>query len=164
MKCDIVLEPLNFSEGRILLMYNVLTVARYIINRCNENNRTISNLKLQKMLYFVQAEFLVEKGETCFSEKIQAWNFGPVVPEVYQQYKVYGAANIPSRRRLVDRTIISEADKKIIDDMVDECAKYSASELVEITHRQKPWKQAYSKGPNTVISCTKIKEYFLEDE
>lgn len=103
-------------------MYNVLTVARYIINRCNENNRTISNLKLQKMLYFVQAEFLVEKGEACFSEKIQAWNFGPVVPEVYQQYKVYGAANIPSRRRLVDRTIISEADKKIIDDMVDECA------------------------------------------
>lgn len=145
-------------------MYSALTVARYIIDRCNENNRTISNLKLQKMLYFVQAEFLVEKGKACFSEKIQAWNFGPVVPEVYQRYKVYGAANIPSSRRLARSTIISEADKKIIDNMIDECADYSASELVEITHRQKPWKQAYEEGPNTVISCAKIKEYFTEDK
>lgn len=143
---------------------NALSVARYIINKCNENNKSISNLKLQKILYFVQAEFLVEKGEACFSEKIQAWNFGPVVPEVYQQYKVYGAANIPSRKRLVESVVFSEGDRKIIDDMVKECSKYSASELVEITHRQKPWKQAYAKGPNTVISCDKIKEYFLEDE
>ena len=145
-------------------MYNVLTVARYIINRCNENNKTINNLKLQKILYFVQVEFLVEKGEACFSEKIQAWNFGPVVPEVYQQYEVYGAANILSRKRVVDETIISRNDKKIIDGMIDECIKYSTSELVSITHRQKPWKQAYAKGPNTTISCARIKEYFLEDE
>lgn len=107
---------------------------------------------------------MIEKDEACFSEKIQAWNFGPVVPEVYQQYEVYGAANILSRKRVVNETIILKTDKKIIDDVIDECIKYSTSELVSITHRQKPWKQAYAKGPNTVISCTKIKEYFLEDE
>ena len=90
-------------------MYSALVVARYIIKRCNELNRPISNLKLQKLLYFVQAEFLVGEGSACFpeeieawdfgpvvpEEEIEAWDFGPVVPEVYHRYKAYGSASIP---------------------------------------------------------------------
>jgi len=56
---------------------------------------SVSNLKLQKILYFIQAEFLVVKGIPCFEEEIIAWGFGPVVLEVYHEYKVYGAAGIP---------------------------------------------------------------------
>ena len=54
-------------------MYRALDIAHYIIQRCNTTNRTISNLKLQKILYFVQAEFLVTKNQPCFVEEIQAW-------------------------------------------------------------------------------------------
>ena len=60
----------------------VLDVSRYIINYCNENYYLISNLKLQKILYFVQAFFLEAKNEECFREEIEAWDFGPVIPEV----------------------------------------------------------------------------------
>jgi uncharacterized phage-associated protein len=143
-------------------MYGALTIARYIINKCNENHSSISNLKLQKILYFVQAEFLVEKGEACFSEDIHAWDFGPVVPDVYQKYKVYGTANIPSVNKAAERTGISEDDRKIIDDMIKECSKYSAAELAEITRKQSPWKQAYSNRPNVIIPCAKIKDFFGE--
>ena len=76
-------------------MYKALDIARYIIERCNQNSKTISNLKLQKILYFVQAEFLVAKNQPCFREKIEAWDFGPVVPDVYFAYRMYGSTNIP---------------------------------------------------------------------
>ena len=143
-------------------MYRALTVARYIIERCNSQNRTISNLKLQKILYFVQAEFLVAKGYPCFSEEIEAWDFGPVVPEVYQEYKFFGGANIPVIGRSFRPILVSDDDQELIDGIVDECAKYSASALVEITHKQAPWKKAYRPGYSNVIPKKSIQEFFQE--
>lgn len=145
-------------------MYKALRVARYIIERCNSRNRAISNLKLQKILYFVQAEFLVAKNQPCFAENIEAWDFGPVVPEVYQQYKIFGSANIPIIGRKLSTVIISVEDQELINGIVDECAEYSASALVDITHHQTPWMEAYQKpGYNNVISQKSIKEYFSEE-
>lgn len=144
-------------------MYRALSIARYIIERCNAQNQAISNLKLQKILYFVQAEFLVSKNQPCFAEEIEAWDFGPVVPVVYQRYKAYGGGNIPITRSLIRTMTISESDQYLIDDIVDQCAEYSASTLVEITHRQTPWKKAYVPGRNRIISKHSIKEFFEED-
>lgn len=76
-------------------MYSAYDVAHYIIQKFNEMNKAISNLKLQKVLYFIQAEFLVDINKPCFFEEIEAWDFGPVVPTVYRKYKIYGSANIP---------------------------------------------------------------------
>lgn len=64
-------------------MYNVLDVCRYVINYSNDKDYDISNLKLQKLLYFIQAYFLINKNETCFNETIEAWDFGPVIPKAY---------------------------------------------------------------------------------
>lgn len=144
-------------------MYKALSIARYVIERCNSQNRTISNLKLQKIMYFVQAEFLVSKNQPCFAEEIEAWDFGPVIPEVYREYKIFGSANIPVVRRTERSLVLSGEDQKLINDIVDECAQYSASALVEITHNQSPWLDAYVRGVNNVISKDSIKEYFSEE-
>lgn len=63
-------------------MYRAEDVAAYIINKQVDDGYPISNLKLQKILYFVQAEFLVSKDEPCFDDVIEAWDFGPVVESV----------------------------------------------------------------------------------
>lgn len=142
-------------------MYSALSVAKHIIRRCDKLGRTISNLKLQKILYFVQAEFLVNAHKPCFNEAIEAWSFGPVVPEVYHAYKVYGSANIPVRAA-DGIELISKADQNRINLMVDECSKYSASQLVEITHHQDPWLQAYEQGFNREITKEHMKQYFSD--
>ncbi|MCQ2322537.1 MAG: DUF4065 domain-containing protein [Bacteroidales bacterium] len=129
--------------------------------RCNQLNKTISNLKLQKILYFVQAEFLVAKDQPCFAESIEAWDFGPVVPDVYHRYKIYGSANIPYIAQNESFPFSCE-DQGLIDGIIDECAKYSASTLVEITHNQAPWKDAYRPYCNAFISNESIKNYFKE--
>lgn len=143
-------------------MYSALDVSKHIIQRCNETGNTISNLKLQKILYFVQAEFLVSTGGACFPEAIEAWDFGPVVPEVYHRYKVYGSANIPYMGG--GKTVkISSKDQKLMDGIIDECSGYSASSLVEITHQQDPWRDAYRPYMGNVITTQSIKKYFEEE-
>ena len=76
-------------------MYSVIDVCEYIIYYSNKRNYSLSNLKLQKLLYFVQAYFLIKFNEPCFAEDIEAWDFGPVVPVAYHVYKRFGAGEIP---------------------------------------------------------------------
>ena len=72
-------------------MHSALDVARYIINYSNKKDYHISNLKLQKLLYFTQAYYLAftDSHKPCFPERIEAWNFGPVVPEVYHFHIIF---------------------------------------------------------------------------
>jgi uncharacterized phage-associated protein len=144
-------------------MYSALKVARYIIWWCNNNGYSISNLKLQKILYFVQAQFLVARGMPCFCEEIQAWEYGPVVPEVYREYKAYGGGNIPAFERSERPMVIRAEDIPLIDDIISECVNYSASSLVELTHNQSPWQDVYMPGWNNTISNASIKKYFSEE-
>lgn len=159
-------------------MYNVLDVCHFIIKYSNEKGYGVSNLKLQKLLYFVQAYFLISKsdGTPCFSERIEAWGFGPVVPEAYKEYKMFGANDIPDmesrieykeqdiwhtiKRIKYNDAVISEEDKKLIKEVVDKFSDSSASYLVELTHNQNPWINAYVPSKNNTITNQSIKEYF----
>lgn len=156
-------------------MYDVLDVCRHVINYSNDMDYGISNLKLQKVLYFIQAFFLISTPEPCFREKIEAWDFGPVVPEAYREYKHFGSSNIPKVTYFIDSGLkniwnlkvkryvgdsISENDKKLINGVVDKFADYSATDLVLITHNQSPWKDAYVPHMNNEITTDAIKEYF----
>lgn len=141
-------------------MYSALEVARFVIEYCRKNGLLMSNLKLQKVLYFIQAEFLVRNGEPCFFERIEAWPFGPVVSNVYHEYKTFGSSNIYSN--LSNFYDIAEEDRNIIKDIVKACNRFSATQLVELTHNQAPWKNAYNNG-NRIITNDSILEYFGEN-
>lgn len=158
-------------------MYNVLDICRFIINYCNEKDYNLSNLKLQKILYFIQAYFVsnTDDKEPCFHEKIEAWDFGPVVPVAYHEYKQFGSTNIPkvtsyieydandfweSKVVTYDDAVIEQKDKTIIEKLVDKFANYSTTTLVNVTHRQSPWMDAYEQGQSNVITVEAIRRYF----
>lgn len=147
------------QKGEVGIMYDALIIAKYIVELSNKKGYSISNLKLQKIMYFIQALFLIYKNEACFREEIEAWDYGPVVPEVYGKYKTYGSAAIPYLGDDVSNKI-SKFDRTLIDKVVDFFSKYSASALVDLTHRQAPWKDAYIPYKKNVIPKKSIKEYF----
>ena len=154
--------------------YNVLDVCRHIINYSNDKTFGITNLKLQKILYFTQAYFLLAKHEVCFNDRIEAWNFGPVVPAAYREYKMFGSSNIPRITYFIEKEkniwdskvkpyfddVMSDDDKGLSEIVVDKFADYSAADLVKITHRQKPWIDAYVPNRNNEIKPAAIEEYF----
>lgn len=159
------------------MIYNVLDVSRHIINYSEEKDYGVSNLKLQKLLYFVQAYFMLEKKDhvPCFHEKIEAWGFGPVVPEAYQEWAKYGSCDITliesymvidkdniwnSYRVQYHDDIIDEDDKKLIDRVIDRFADYTATDLVSLTLCQRPWMDTYVEGQNNEITTDAIRRYF----
>lgn len=158
--------------------YLALDISRYVINKCNESGNIISNLKLQKILYFIQGNFYRLKDRECFVEDIHAWNYGPVVPEIYREYKHFGSNNIPCVKEVYsfnedtfefenqefEMKFFDEDDKKIIDEVVEECQLYSANALVSVTHRQQPWKECYRRGCDKLIEKKIIEEYFKNGE
>ncbi len=147
-------------------IYSVLDVCRYMISYCNVKDYPLSNLKLQKLLYFIQAYFLSVYGRPCFQESIEAWDFGPVVPEAYYEYKKYGANSIPyvfydPFDGAEDK--INEEDKSSINRVLDVMANYSATALVSLTHSQDPWKNVYDPYHRHIkISNESIREYFKQ--
>lgn len=74
-------------------------VAKYFLSKVEEDiGDGISNLKLQKLVYYAQAYHLAMYGEPLFGERVEAWEHGPVVPELYREYKIYGPGTSPRQR------------------------------------------------------------------
>ena len=140
-------------------MYNAIVIANYIIEYEHSQSRSISNLKLQKLLYFVQANFFRRLGIPCFSDKIEAWSFGPVVVNVYHAYKYYGGLDIT---KLKDDVIvdISQEHKKIINEVLEKFSDTPVYELVDITHHQTPWIYAKRNPFDNEITNTSIQQFF----
>lgn len=138
--------------------YSALEIAEYIIGYARQQNYAISNLKLQKILYFLQAQFLVSFNLPCFVETIEAWDLGPVVRNVYNRYRRYGSANIYLGSLNLEN-VISNREIQTIHLIVDRCSQYSANQLVDITHNQDPWRNAYYSG-NKIIYNKDIQHYF----
>lgn len=140
-------------------MYDALDVAKYIINYEKSQNRYVSNLRLQKLLYFIQAQFLVTNNSACFSDTMEAWDFGPVIPAVYHEYKIFGSSSI--LRFATSNTIyIDEKDCFLIGRILDKCSFYTTTELVSIIYNQTPWKEAYENKFDNTISLDSMRIFF----
>ena len=82
------------DEQESCMEYSAFDLARYVLKKCIDEDHPISNLQLQKILYYIQESFLRENNRKAFSEPIEAWQYGPVVPKVYDKYCIYGGKTI----------------------------------------------------------------------
>lgn len=137
------------------MAYSALDVAKYVINYEISQGRSVTNLRLQKLLYFIQAKVLVETGKPCFEEEMEAWDYGPVSPSVYHNYKFFGAWSLAA-----EQSAPKLQNEALINSMLLNCSNYSTKLLVDITHKQKPWKDAYAKGKGTTIHNKDIEAFF----
>lgn len=145
-------------EKEATRMYDAITVSHYIIDYEDSKGRTVSNLRLQKLLYFIQSTFLAIAGYPCFEEDLEAWDYGPVVPEVYRRYKIFGSTMIPAEED-IDSLDIKSDDRFLINYVLDMCAHQTTRQLVDISHKQDPWKNAYVPGMSNVITKNAILKY-----
>ena len=137
-------------------MASALEVAKYIIK-----SMPIDNLKLQKLLYYSQAVHLVlHDKEPLFPEAIEAWDYGPVVPPVYLEYKKYGFEDITPTE---DETDLDLEEMKAVDMTLASFGDMSGGALINQTHYEDPWKNAYRKGrPSGIITVDAIYDYFKD--
>jgi uncharacterized phage-associated protein len=148
-----------------LKTYPALDIARYILATAPEDGG-ISNLKLQKLCYYAQGFCTAMRGTPLFSDRVVAWDHGPVVTALYHEYKPFGANPIPTPSNF-DKSKIDKADRIALDDIIEYFGQYSAWKLRNMTHDEPPWANAYKKASGSEISLQSMVEFFrpqLDDE
>lgn len=134
---------------------NILDVAKYFISKVDKDaGENITHLKLQKLTYYAQAWNLAIDGNRLFEGHFEAWAHGPVNPDLYQHYKVYGFNPIPLPEDF-DLSRFGDEDKEFLDDIWNLYGRYDAKYLENLTHKEKPWKEARGNLPEGVY-CDRV--------
>jgi uncharacterized phage-associated protein len=140
-------------------MLTAREVADYFLTRVDEEaGDSLSNLKLQKLVYYAQGFHLANYGKPLFPEPIEAWEHGPVVPQLYHAFKQHGSAPIPppgsfKLKRYSPKTV------ELLDEVYTVFGQFSAWKLRNMTHAEPPWREAY-EAESKVISHDSMRRYF----
>lgn len=137
--------------------------AKYFIASFQRKNKAISNLKLQKLLYYAQAWHLALYDRPLFSDDIEAWVHGPVVRAVFREYKPFGWKPIQ-----IDRAIVQTFDEAEMDHLKEVArvyGKFDSIDLERMTHHEAPWRDARGnlapdEPSNRVIKHEAMKKYY----
>jgi len=135
-------------------MIDCLNAARYFIVRAYEDGieAEMTNMKVQKLLYYAQSLHLALYNEPLFEEEIQAWRYGPVCPPAYRFYCEFEAQQLPIPDSEYVAQMPSE-QKEILEEVWGYFGGYHAYRLSDMTHGEFPWKKA-RKGLTPVASST----------
>ena len=126
----------------------------------------LTNLKLQKLCYYAQGWHLALFGAPLFSEVIEAWAHGPVVPELYQRFKSYKWQAIDPFELVSDpEADLHDEQKEFLDQVWSRYNSFSGKMLEHMTHAEPPWKAAYRPATpqgacQNVISHEAMKAHF----
>jgi len=136
-----------------------LDIANYFLAGTDEAadpDELISPLKLQKLLYYAQGLYLARTGEPLFSDEIQAWQHGPVVPSVWAHFKDNGSRGITPPESLELSRYTAEI-REHLDDVWTVYGQFSAGKLRNMTHKEEPW---YETESWAVITHEKMRRFF----
>ena len=138
-------------------------VANFLLTECRERGDVLTNLKLQKLLFYAQAWYLVLKNEPLFHEDFQAWVHGPALLSQYRRFKEFEwrpiLKDIPPMK-LEDSAVVAH-----LKEIVDVFGVESASALEMMTHNEAPWKDARQglradEPSSAVISKESMKSFY----
>lgn len=142
--------------------YRAVDIARWFLEWAAAEDAEISNLKLQKLLYFAQGHFMdLHKGTPLFSDDMEAWAHGPVVPAVYREYKKFGSGNI----EVEDPDFNWDTFDPEVNDLLVTCwntyGGMAAWKLRNLTHAQDPWLKHFNTDERFIkIPKEDLKAYF----
>lgn len=142
------------------MIITCFNVADFFLNRAakeEDAQEMISNLKLQKLVYYAQGFHLAMFDVPFFNESIEAWTHGPVIPDLYHAKKQFGDNGIPPNPKF-DVSIFTPKQYDLLNEIYEVFGQFSAWKLRELTHQESPWlKNKHHKG---LIPQTDLIDYF----
>lgn len=143
---------------------DVIKNSEYIIEYYKRKEKPITNLELQKLMYFLEAIYMVSTGEEyLFNEEFAAWIFGPVNLDVYKLYKKFGSSSIVLNKEVH----INPVNYKYIENLYEMFKDFTVTNLVNLSHSEgSPWLEIYNESKDGLIpkdefiSKKKTKKWF----
>jgi len=138
-------------------------VADYLISFLAEHGDPVTNLKLQKLLYYAQGWYLAVYDTPLFDERIEAWVHGPAVPPVYGDFKAFAWQPIPPPNGEQHR--LPERPEFLVNEVIEVYGGMGAYDLERLTHSESPWLKARGGLPmdepsHAIITNDSMKEFF----
>ena len=154
-------------------LYRSMAVANWFIDHVSK----ITPLKLQKLIYYAHGWNLALRDGPLIDELVEAWEYGPVVPSVYHEFKRYGNQPIAEHGTVIEMSpdrkirifapeipVQDEGTGKLLDKIVEVFGSRSALQLSADTHQAgTPWSKTREKNPNRKnvdIPDESIQQYF----
>ncbi len=134
-------------------------IASYFIWRVNANDEfgdNITNLKVQKLVYYAQGFHLAWYQDVLFDDPIEAWAHGPVVRDLYFKYQLYGSNPLPTPEEF-DPVVFDDQTRDLLEEVFEVYGQYSAWGLRNLTHDEPPWRDT---ARNAEIPPSMMAEYF----
>ena len=128
----------------------------------SESEDYMTNLRLNKLMYFAQAWSLVLRNKPLFHEPIEAWPLGPVIPSVYHKYKNYGKSQITTLDPRFQLQLLDAEEQQILFATMAYYGEYSTHGLVDLSHEEgSPWTLACGAN-NAVIQADDMRAFFAK--
>jgi uncharacterized phage-associated protein len=149
-------------------MNSIDEITDYLIHFHSEEDEPLSNLKLQKLLYYSQAWHLALKDKPLFDEGFEAWVHGPANMTIYQRFKdtkfMFSSITTNDIKNDSYKHLDPEV-KKHIDEVLEVYSRFSGVELEEMTHNEYPWRKARknfakSERCSVIIDDDDMKMYY----
>ena len=146
-------------------MYQAEDIANYIIRKYNAEDRLLTNLRLQRLLYLAQKEFL-QQGKVLFADDFIAEKSGPILENLYfKHYSKEELANVfvtvEEIERIYANCKISEIDRDTLEEFLDRTKSIASFDIAAlVVKKEGAWdKTVNTKGYKNVISKRMIKKY-----
>ena len=144
--------------------HDVRAVVNCMLQYGQGKNWELTNLKLQKLAYLAQGLWLAEhEASPLFKERIEAWPYGPLIPDLYGVLRKYGRKEVTLPIACTDEIPAESDAAEHIHEVMDAFANKSASTLIKISHMSgSPWAQAWRSGAGiySTISLDSMMAYF----
>jgi uncharacterized phage-associated protein len=153
------------------LMARAMDVSDYIISFASDKGKPVSNLKLQKIMYFLNVIHLIDFNMKPLidDESFERWDYGPVIRSVYREYSSNGATKIKEPSEHVEVNVnddgsikinkhkfndnnIDKKAKEFINENIDKLIDFDPFYLVDKSHEEQQWKELCTNSKYDNIS------------
>jgi len=154
--------------------YDGRAIANFVLDFCESDGRSITHLSLQKVIYFCHVWSLIKLDRPLIKQKFEAWEFGPVLPHVYRDFKSFGDRPVSGRATQIDpmdgkhRKVEYNFDAEsnsLLRTTVSFYSRLRPSDLVKLSHVDGgPWHKVWFHGglinPGMKIDDAAISEFY----
>ncbi len=160
-------NSIDIDPVSIIKIVDWFRVKNIILQRSDENIEDLTQMKVMKLVYYVQGLSFKWFGKPAFEEPILAWKYGPVVEEIHNLYSGCTTIVEDIKQEIPEETLSNFEDlnndvsfSKILEFVQSRLGDYSAITLANKTHAETPW---LTTNQSNIISNDKIKNYFDEN-
>lgn len=153
-------------------MHSARAIANRFLEIAQSEGKQLTNMQLQKLVYFAHGWHLALTGKPLLTDAVKAWNFGPVIPPLYNSLKVFGNGlvtepimrknQVPGEPPVVVEETLSPYEEQLLRRVWQVYGHMTGSQMSYLTHQPgTPWETVWNEEKFSVIPDELIKEHFL---